>query len=472
MDNTRLEQFETNDVLFREGEKSREMYILRSGTVDVIKNKQGKEIPIAELGVGNFVGEMSFITGLPRSATVVAKEKVVASLISVDVLKKDGYGITEWAISIAQTLAERIRKTTNLIGDYMVQDPGQGSAHIIHQGGEMDFSLDDEKRGKNARIYLKGYFTGKHLNDLNSMIRAYSLNGAHDVIVDFADVLDIDHEVLTFLRSLTSSGGGYDVNITIENIQLIRNKVLTIQGIQHIMTRSRLPQKRVSQGEALIRQGETDSTMYVIKTGRFCAYRRIDDEDILLGYMEAGDVVGELGLIKEGPRSATVEAEKASIVYEIRVDDFYENMYHIPGWFIELIRGLVDRLRLTNDMLERVVRRQFRETEKSTENKPIGIVLDAGKPGKILLQGYFIRGNLEYLSTMVNLLIKRGLLSITIDLNKISRIDYDCIRYLLQLFVYLQKKGGFLNLLGAKKDILYLFSQYEIELPQRQGETG
>ena len=40
----------TNDYVFKEGDKSREMYFVRSGTVQILREVQGQEQRIAEIG--------------------------------------------------------------------------------------------------------------------------------------------------------------------------------------------------------------------------------------------------------------------------------------------------------------------------------------------------------------------------------------------------------------------------------------
>lgn len=60
---------EPGEVLFREGEVSREMYHLVQGEVRILKGDR----EIAVLGPGTFLGEMSFLLGAPRSATVEVK---------------------------------------------------------------------------------------------------------------------------------------------------------------------------------------------------------------------------------------------------------------------------------------------------------------------------------------------------------------------------------------------------------------
>jgi short-subunit dehydrogenase len=58
-------------TLFREGDPGSEMFIIASGSVRIVADSRGGET-IAELGPGDFFGEMALITGFPRSAGALA----------------------------------------------------------------------------------------------------------------------------------------------------------------------------------------------------------------------------------------------------------------------------------------------------------------------------------------------------------------------------------------------------------------
>ena len=74
--------FEKDNIIFFERDKGDSLFIINSGRVKVAKfSKDGKEIILAILGVGEFFGDMSLLDGEPRSATVVAIEKTEVTAI-------------------------------------------------------------------------------------------------------------------------------------------------------------------------------------------------------------------------------------------------------------------------------------------------------------------------------------------------------------------------------------------------------
>ena len=63
-----IREYADGDTVFREGDLSFEMYVVQSGSL--IVSKGGVEL--ARLERGDFLGEMSLLENLPRSATVKA----------------------------------------------------------------------------------------------------------------------------------------------------------------------------------------------------------------------------------------------------------------------------------------------------------------------------------------------------------------------------------------------------------------
>jgi CRP-like cAMP-binding protein len=69
----RRRTFAPGDVLVAEGEHDTSLFLVRAGTLRVlVRSAQGRDYQVAELGAGDFFGEVAAVSGRPRSATVAA----------------------------------------------------------------------------------------------------------------------------------------------------------------------------------------------------------------------------------------------------------------------------------------------------------------------------------------------------------------------------------------------------------------
>src|SRR5436189_5544365 len=77
-------EFPPSEVIVREGAPGVSMYIIKSGVVEVRKKdpSTGIDFLVAQLGAGAAVGEMSLLTGKPRSATVTTVQPTVVFTIT------------------------------------------------------------------------------------------------------------------------------------------------------------------------------------------------------------------------------------------------------------------------------------------------------------------------------------------------------------------------------------------------------
>jgi CRP-like cAMP-binding protein len=66
-------RFEPGEILVSAGEPGDSLYLLTTGSVRAyMRDKRGKHVPVREMHDGEFFGEMSILTGRPRSATITA----------------------------------------------------------------------------------------------------------------------------------------------------------------------------------------------------------------------------------------------------------------------------------------------------------------------------------------------------------------------------------------------------------------
>lgn len=100
-----LRSYTDGEVIFHEGDHSFEMYVVQSGTVVVTHDG----VELAVLQRGDFLGEMSLLESLPRSATAVARGPVRLLCIQPGgfllKLRRD----PTFAFELMQSLSRRVR---------------------------------------------------------------------------------------------------------------------------------------------------------------------------------------------------------------------------------------------------------------------------------------------------------------------------------------------------------------------------
>ena len=80
--------------------------------------------------------------------------------------------------------------------------------------------------------------------------------------------------------------------------------------------------KHFSQGEVLIREGERGECAYIIESGNVEILVLRDGQMIQIGTRGPGSMIGEMAMIDDKPRTATVRALDDLVVLEITREDF------------------------------------------------------------------------------------------------------------------------------------------------------
>jgi CRP-like cAMP-binding protein len=105
--------YHDGEFIVRQGEVSEGMFVIQEGAVDVVVNKDGREVFLRTLGKGEFIGEMGIFERLPRSATVRARGD--ARLLSVDrkTFLRRIHEDPSLAFRVVETLSRRVRDLTD-----------------------------------------------------------------------------------------------------------------------------------------------------------------------------------------------------------------------------------------------------------------------------------------------------------------------------------------------------------------------
>ncbi len=72
LENATITSFSAGKVIVREGDPGQTLYIIKDGEVQINTTRAGEQLPLATLSIGACFGEVSVISGNPRTATVVA----------------------------------------------------------------------------------------------------------------------------------------------------------------------------------------------------------------------------------------------------------------------------------------------------------------------------------------------------------------------------------------------------------------
>lgn len=105
------------ELLFKAGDGSDGMYVLRKGQIQIFLDKGGNDIVLATVAAGGMIGEMSLFDKKPRSASARAIEETEVTQISNDDFNKIISQVPKWLVSLMATLSSRLRDTNERLQD-------------------------------------------------------------------------------------------------------------------------------------------------------------------------------------------------------------------------------------------------------------------------------------------------------------------------------------------------------------------
>jgi CRP/FNR family cyclic AMP-dependent transcriptional regulator len=111
-----------------------------------------------------------------------------------------------------------------------------------------------------------------------------------------------------------------------------------------ILDRPDVPVRKVAAGETIILEGGVAHEMFLLRKGR--AEIRVKDQPI--EEVGPGGIFGEMALIDQSPRSATVVALEDTEIIPINERLFVILVQDAPYFALDVMRTLVERIRAMN----------------------------------------------------------------------------------------------------------------------------
>src|ERR1700733_10564890 len=104
-----VKKLKEGDVLFREGDASDAIYVIKTGRIAITKAKGNGEIILAEIKSGEMLGEMAFFDNKPRSAGAKALQDTEIIALPFTSLYAQFKTFPEWLKAVVKTVNSHLR---------------------------------------------------------------------------------------------------------------------------------------------------------------------------------------------------------------------------------------------------------------------------------------------------------------------------------------------------------------------------
>jgi CRP/FNR family transcriptional regulator, cyclic AMP receptor protein len=101
-------------------------------------------------------------------------------------------------------------------------------------------------------------------------------------------------------------------------------------------------------GDIIIKQGSYETCAYIIKSGRVEVSFTVNDKKTIFAILGKKQIFGEMALMDDKARSATVTALETTLVSVIDRKGFNEQLAKNPKMLFPIIKALFERLRVAN----------------------------------------------------------------------------------------------------------------------------
>jgi len=103
--------------------------------------------------------------------------------------------------------------------------------------------------------------------------------------------------------------------------------------------------RRYAANEIVFREGDAPDHLYLIRSGSVTVSKEVGGRDVVLSYVSAGNYVGEMALINDTPRTATVQATIQTEMLLLDAATFKAVLARNPEWRSELGARLFERVK-------------------------------------------------------------------------------------------------------------------------------
>ena len=104
-------------------------------------------------------------------------------------------------------------------------------------------------------------------------------------------------------------------------------------------------------GHELFKQGDAGDSAYIVIEGEADVVVQTPGGPLKVATLKRNDIIGEIAILCDVPRTATVEASSELVALKITKDLFFRMVKDFPDMGIEIMRSLAHRLEQTTAQL-------------------------------------------------------------------------------------------------------------------------
>jgi len=191
----RSRSYPRGQVIFREGEPGRSLYVIERGQVKLsTRAAGGKELLVAILGRGQIFGELELFDGGPRGMTARTMDQVEAFVLDKHLVQAMLRTRPAFVRRLLELMARRLRRADQAAQDLVFFDASTRLARRLLQLSEEHGSPDAEGGRVRIRVRLTqhevGQMIGVNRSSVNRVLRGLAdqglvdWNGGMPVILD------------------------------------------------------------------------------------------------------------------------------------------------------------------------------------------------------------------------------------------------------------------------------------------------
>lgn len=144
--------------------------------------------------------------------------------------------------------------------------------------------------------------------------------------------------------------------LTVEKVLLLKSAPVFagLEGEELAALADIALEKDFAAGEVLFQEGQPAHHLYIVVKGKVEVYRQVDSKEYLLAVLGAEECFGEMAILDDEPRSASIRAVEPTTVLKIDRDSFRELIQERPQISFAILKILSGRLRNRNMEVDNV----------------------------------------------------------------------------------------------------------------------